>query len=677
VEISQTATGRQTTGATDDGSLWDRAYDALKREEHDRIAAYEDLLSRVPTGGKIRLVLDPEFRRLTRDIVQAIAATTSHETADCSKVANQIPQYDAIARREKLKQIAELGLKHMEEKKVSTTLLGHEIVLQDVVADVAGAVEWAEDYVKDAVKDLPYASIVIAGVSLVLPLLKNPSAAEAANQDWFTYVTSQMRYYVAMESLLLPEHMKSELRADLTERLVGLYKLVIDFQVQTVLRFYRSRTKNFFRGAISYDSCEKKIQDIKDDNRDLVQKFETAMSGTSLSVLKNLAQEAETSRLALHSLLKNQQGLVEVNLDQLGVARDYLSFAQKMDRRMSNAENRGCLRDLETTDPHDDKKRIEQDKGGLLRDSYRWILENSDFQKWLEDGQSRLLWIRGDPGKGKTMLLCGIIDELIKSTTDVANIAFFFCQATNADINNAAAVLRGLIYMLVKQQPSLISHLRETYDDFGKRRFMGTNAFIALSKIFSGILNDPCLRSAYVIVDALDECTTDLKLLLDLVQSSSVYSNVKWVVSSRNWPSIERNLNKATEKKDLHLELNEESVAAAVNTYIKFKVDWLAMENEYGDEMRDVVQHHLLSNANGTFLWVALVCQELAKTSRWNIYSKLMAFPRGLDALYRQMMDQICSSDDAALCKHILAIVSTVLHSEDKVNVSIKPANAM
>jgi hypothetical protein len=46
-----------------------------------------------------------------------------------------------IARREKLKEITELSLKHMEDKKVSTTLLGHEIVLQDVVANVAGAVK--------------------------------------------------------------------------------------------------------------------------------------------------------------------------------------------------------------------------------------------------------------------------------------------------------------------------------------------------------------------------------------------------------------------------------------------------------------------------------------------------------------------------------------------------------
>lgn len=583
-----------------------------------------------------------------------------HEKLDRSKVANQIPQHDAIARREKLKQIAELGLKHMEGKKVSATLLGHEIVLQDVIAKVAGSVEWAEDYVKDAVKDIPYASIVIAGVSLVLPLLKNPSAAEAANQDGLTYVISQMHYYAAMESLLLPEYMKADVRADLTERLVGLYKLIIDFQIQTVLRFYRSRTKNFLRGAINYDGWEKQVQDIKDSDRHLVKKCQTAMSSSSLNTLKSLVQEAETSRLALQSLLQKQQRFIEVNIDQLNIAQDSLGFAQKMDRRMSNAENRTCLQDLQATDPRDDKERIERDKGGLLRDSYCWILENSEFQQWRNNGQSQLLWIIGDPGKGKTMLLCGIIDELIKSTTNTANVLFFFCQASNADINNATAVFRGLIYMLVKQQPSLISHLRQSYDDFGKRRFVGANAFIALSKIISSILSDPGLQDTYVIIDALDECTTDRNLLLDFIQKSSTYSNTKWIVSSRNWPSIEKALNKATQKASLHLELNDKYLSAAVSTYIRIKVDWLAIQNEYDSNTKKAVQRYLTLNANGTFLWVALVCQELAEISWWNAEEILTAFPPGLDALYRRMMDQICNSRNATLCKCILAVVSVV-----------------
>jgi hypothetical protein len=43
--------------------------------------------------------------------------------------------------------------------------------------------------------------------------------------------------------------------------------------------------------------------------------------------------------------------------------------------------DQACLRDLRTTNPYDDKERIKKTNGGLLRDSYRWILENEAFRK--------------------------------------------------------------------------------------------------------------------------------------------------------------------------------------------------------------------------------------------------------------------------------------------------------
>jgi len=115
------------------------------------------------------------------------------------------------------------------------------------------------------------------------------------------------------------------------------------------------------------------------------------------------------------------------------------------------------MADLRATDPRDDKTHIEQTKGGLLKDSYRWILGNADFQRWRDDEESRLLWIKGAPGKGKTMLLCGIVDELKSTISNGDNglLSFFFCQGTDSRINNATAVLRGLIYLLVDQRPSL------------------------------------------------------------------------------------------------------------------------------------------------------------------------------------------------------------------------------
>jgi len=112
----------------------------------------------------------------------------------------------------------------------------------------------------------------------------------------------------------------------------------------------------------------------------------------------------------------------------------------------------------------------------LLEDSYRWIFKNSDFQQWRDNEHSRLLWIKGDPGKGKTMLLCGIVNKLTKSMAKTDFLSYFFCQATDSRINSATAVLRGLLYLLVNQQPSLVSYIQKKYNYAGKALFEDANA---------------------------------------------------------------------------------------------------------------------------------------------------------------------------------------------------------
>jgi hypothetical protein len=320
-----------------------------------------------------------------------------------------------------------------------------------------------------------------------------------------------------------------------------------------------------------------------------------------------------------------------------------------------------CIQDLRLTDPRDDKKRIEDTKGGLLWDSYHWILQNSDFQQWRNDQQSCLLWIKGDPGKGKTMLLCGIINELKKSIARTDLLSYFFCQATDSRINSATAVLRGLLFLLVNRKPSLVLHIRKKHDHAGKTLFEDANAWAALTEIFINILQDPSLNGAILIIDALDECIADLPKLLDfIIQKSSISTRVKWIVSSRNWPNIEEWLERATHKVRLCLELNTESVSLAVSVYIKHKVLKLAQWKKYDDETRNAVLDYLSSNANNTFLWVALVCQNLQKTPRWSTLTKLNAFPPRLNSLYKRMVEQIYNSDNADLCMRILASIAIV-----------------
>jgi len=62
------------------------------------------------------------------------------------------------------------------------------------------------------------------------------------------------------------------------------------------------------------------------------------------------------------------------------------SYAYKMDEK-----DLECVKDLHTTDPWLNKQRIKETKGGLLKDSYLWILDNPNFQRWRDDEASRLL----------------------------------------------------------------------------------------------------------------------------------------------------------------------------------------------------------------------------------------------------------------------------------------------
>ncbi|KAI0006370.1 WD40-repeat-containing domain protein [Xylariaceae sp. FL0662B] len=317
------------------------------------------------------------------------------------------------------------------------------------------------------------------------------------------------------------------------------------------------------------------------------------------------------------------------------------------------------LKDLRVTDPRDEKARIEDTKGGLLVESYEWILYNEDLIRWRDEERSGLFWINGGPGKGKTMLLCGIIDELFKSSAEDSRPSFFFCQHDDSRLNDATEVLRGLIYLLAIQRRSAMEAVQERYRAAGGKLLDHHDTFFALSNILKSILAISSTSPIYLVVDALDECQKDLRKLLDLIRHTSLMSPtcVKWIVTSRNRYDIDEALEFA-QKETLSLDQMEASVYAAVNIYIKHKVSQLARMKKYASDLKDAVGQYLRDNAQGTFLWVALVCESLGEIKPWKTRSELHSFPAGLQSLYRQMMDQMFSSDDTDvdICTRILAV---------------------
>ena len=475
--------------------------------------------------------------------------------------------------------------------------------------------------------------------------MMNPITEMKANHDGIVYVSSRMEWYCGLSDKLLGKATsKAELPSEdhyiLEKQVINLYQALLLYLIKSVGYCYGTRFIASIRDIFNLDDWKGNLDDVKASETATQQDLDRYVHydiRNDLKELLDVAKNHETKLLEdIYSVLKKQ---VSMKLDE---------------------KDKECIKYLRQTDPRDDKKRIEDTKGGLLKDCYRWIFQTPDFKRWRDDQKDRLLWIKGEPGKGKTMLLCGIIDEL-NSTAETLLLSYFFCQATDPIFNNATAVLRGLIYMLIDQQPSLASHIRKKYDHAGKTLFEDANAWFALCEIFTNVLQDPSLNSTCVIIDALDECVADQSRLLNLiVKNSSVSPRVKWIVSSRNWPDIKDRLERAENKVRLCLDLNTDFISTAVDIYIKYKVGQLAQENNYDNKTRDTVLKYLLANANDTFLWVALVHQNLQQIKPWSVLEQLNSFPPGLDSLYGQMMKQIIDSDDADLCKRILASTAIV-----------------
>ena len=455
-------------------------------------------------------------------------------------------------------------------------------------------------------------------------MLVNPITATEANRKGIDHIVKRMDWYWSLSSSLLKhsaghDSELSGVRHELENQFVDLYKAFLSYQVKSVYSYYRNRGLVLLRDMVGLDDW---VGDL------------------------NAIREAENF---FHRDSKAY------------TAQQTNSYLDQLVRNQMSENDQQCVRDLHITDPRNDKKRIEETKGGLLPDSYHWILDNSEFQLWRDRPESHLLWIKGDPGKGKTMLMCGIIDELeraIVASGQNRNLAYFFCQATDSRINNATAVLRGLIHLLVRQQPSLLSHLRKKYDDAGKSLFEDANAWVALSDIFGKMLESPDLKTTYLIIDALDECVADLPKLLDFIVRVSSNS-VKWLLSSRNEPDIERKLKSDERQTRLSLELkgNAKQVSRAVDAFIDDKLSNL-QPLQADTQLKDRVRDILHKKANGTFLWVALVVQELDKeeVEIWHVLQIVEELPPDLDGMYHRMLNNIKRRErDSEFCRHILS----------------------
>lgn len=125
-------------------------------------------------------------------------------------------------------------------------------------------------------------------------------------------------------------------------------------------------------------------------------------------------------------------------------------------------------------------------------------------------------------------------------------------------------------------------------------------------------------------------------------------------------PDIKRFLQPSSHSSKVSLELNASHVSKAVTTFVDIKVQRLATIKQYDSKTQLEVQQQLRDKAEGTFLWVSLVCKELEGVPLYYTRQVLRELPLKLDPLYDRMIKQILAQDvkTAEYCKNILRSVT-------------------
>jgi len=338
---------------------------------------------------------------------------------------------------------------------------------------------------------------------------------------------------------------------------------------------------------------------------------------------------------------------------------------------------------LFVTDPTDDMQMIASKKDKLLATTNVWILNNTTYLKWLNEDRSRILWLHGNPGKGKTMLAIAMIEEFQRTMQPAGNssdsprraLVYFFCDNQDDRRKTASLILRGIIYQILCQYPDLAVYLTNEYGKQREQLFSSRNSLQSLWRVLHSIIKNSELQEIYIVIDALDECDVDsmetfLALLEPYVEpqdddvrqsdENNVTCHTKWFLTSRNELRIKQPL---TGSPAISLEENASHVDDAVHKFIDVKVKQLTKIKHYDETLRSLVEEKLREKAEGTFLWVALACRELSKPAVLTVNTEevLLQLPSGITPLYTRIMDQVLVSSDERLTLYIKNILQSMV----------------
>jgi ankyrin repeat protein len=282
-----------------------------------------------------------------------------------------------------------------------------------------------------------------------------------------------------------------------------------------------------------------------------------------------------------------------------------------------------------------------------------WLLERREYQDWLDVTKFKhhygFLWIKGNPGTGKSTLMKFAYLNAKQKIKDKTVISFFF-NARGADLEKSTTgMYRSLLLQLLQGLPELQDRLLSFYKSMNLNLGTTGNEYKPfgaelLKAIFREAIRNLCQSALVCFIDALDECNEeqirDMISFFQQLGEEAIANRVHLQVcfSSRHYPHI-------TFNKGLSLILErQEGHKQDIINYVNNELEIGSEKNVRG------IKECLQERASGVFMWVVLVVKMLNKAydrGRTNLLRKMLQdIPRDLHELFRDILRRDGDDED-------------------------------
>jgi ankyrin repeat protein len=490
--------------------------------------------------------------------------------------------------------------------------------------------------VDTAVKVSPQASLVWAGISVVLPLMENLVAASTAQNEGFVYVCGLINYYSALSECLSRHELLAASVDRIASAMDNMSSLIVDYQVRSVIRLLQAHVKTYAKDGLLLNDWKSKLEAIRSQESELDKLID---QGCSVAA----REEAARQRAALDSVMSKLTLQVSLFEDHKQIANETLQVGLEQLKHTVDTETQNCIQAFGPAEYRETKRSVKSAVPGTCG----WVLDSQAYRDWL-DGKNSFLFVSAGPGCGKSVLTKLIIDELAEKQSNFNVCYFFFKDGVRNSINE---VFQALIHQLISRTTPLADHAKEAYHSNGRKV---VTLMETMTDILISILKDAQSRDVVIILDALDECKPDqLPLLFKqmvfiLEKLGSRKNSIQFLMTGRPYGLVEesvRSLQRHTKSAELSSDDHPEALSKEIGLVIELNVQEFSETHGMETAATTRLKDGLLSKVHRTYLWLYLVMDYLdaavrndVKLTERGIGAALGELPATVEEAYEKLL---------------------------------------